>query len=87
MKIYATPTFSRQSYKFIEKYPILNGKLKEVLELLVKNPFDRKLKTHKLHGSLKNFYACRISFDQRIVFELSQDMITLRGIGSHDQIY
>ena len=87
MKLYATPTFARQSHKFIEKYPILDDKLNEVLECLAKDPFDPMLKTHKLHGPLKDFYACRISYDQRIVFELSQNLITLRGIGSHDQIY
>ncbi len=35
------------------------------------NPFDSRLKTHKLHGKLKDFYAFSIDKKNRIAFRFS----------------
>ena len=86
-KLYATPTFDRLSRKFTEKNPYLKKKFNAVLKIIAKNVFDPLLKTHKLHGPLKEFYACRISYDQRIVFSFDDEKVTLRGVGGHDDIY
>jgi len=86
-KLYMTPTFYRLSRRFIDKNPRLKEKLEDVLRRLEVDVYDPSLKTHKLHGPLKEFYACRITYDQRIVFSFDDYLITLRGVGSHDEIY
>ncbi len=50
-----------------------------------KNPFDPKLKTHKLKGKLKDCHTFSISYHHRIVFEFSKkNLIYFHTIGSHD---
>ncbi len=50
-----------------------------------KNPFDPKLKTHKLGGKLKEFWSFSIAYKYRIVFEFTgADKITFHDIGTHD---
>jgi mRNA-degrading endonuclease YafQ of YafQ-DinJ toxin-antitoxin module len=43
-------------------------RLRSRFELFAKNVFDKKLRTHKLKGSLNNYYAFSISYSNRIVF-------------------
>ncbi len=86
-KLYATPTFERLSHRFTEKNPILKQKLITVMNRLADDVFDSSLKIHKLHGLLKDYYACRITYDQRIVFSFDDTTVILWGIGSHGEIY
>ena len=49
------------------------------------NPFDPKLKTHKLHGTMKEYWAFSISYDYRIGFTfVDGDLVRFHAIGSHD---
>ena len=38
------------------------------LEIFVNEPFDSKLKTHKLSGKLKGLWSFTIEYDLRVVF-------------------
>ena len=40
--------------------------MKKILKKLKNNPFDESLKTHKLKGDLKEFYACSLDYQYRI---------------------
>ena len=56
---------------------------KEVL--FKKNPFDPKLKIHKLGGKLKGCWAFSISYSHRIICEFdSSKVIYFHSVGSHD---
>jgi addiction module RelE/StbE family toxin len=53
--------------------------------LFKKNPFDPRLKTHKLSGKLKGFSAFSISFSYRIIYEFGENKtVFFHSIGSHD---
>jgi addiction module RelE/StbE family toxin len=64
-------------------------KYKETLKKLEKAPFHPVLKTHKLKGNLKEFHACSINYEYRIVFVIliQNDEITLFDVGTHDEVY
>ncbi len=50
-----------------------------------RNPFDAKLKTHKLSGKLKGYSAFSISFSCRIICEFGENNIVyFHSIGSHN---
>jgi len=85
--IFTTPAFNKMSRDFLQKNPILKAKWAKTIRTLEKDVFHSALKTHKLHGNLKELYACRISYDHRIIFSFDEKSITLYGVGSHDNIY
>jgi len=69
---------------------ITKNKIMETLRLLVENPQNPKLKTHKLHGILQGLFACSIDYDLRIVFSfdnIESNTIILIDIGTHDEVY
>ena len=75
------------SAELIAKNPLIQEKLHNVLVCLTKDVFTASLQTHKLHGNLKNSYACRITHDLRIVFQFDKEKVILIVVGSHDEIY
>lgn len=50
--------------------------------------FDKRLKTHRLKGNLKEYYAFSISYSDRIVFRIIEDdAVYFIEIGGHDVCY
>jgi mRNA interferase YafQ len=86
-RLFTKKPFLWVSSKLIKKSPDLDPKLSTILEKLRKDPFDPSLKTHKLKGRMQGLYACSLTYDLRIVFELTTDTLHLIDIGSHDEIY
>ena len=69
MRIFYTPTFLKKW----KKLPTQIQKLAEKKEKIFrKNPFDDRLKTHKLRGKFKNLYSFSINYSYRIIFEISK---------------
>jgi len=61
-----------------------------VLNLFINNPFDDKLRTHKLSGKLKSLWSFSIDYNLRIVFFFTKDKpakAVLVDIGTHDEVY
>ncbi len=62
--------------------------LHERLSFFKEDIFDRRLKTHRLKGNLKDYYAFSISYSDRIVFKILKDnSVYFIDIGSHDICY
>jgi addiction module RelE/StbE family toxin len=60
----------------------------ECLEIFMNNPFEPKLKTHKLSGKLKDLWSFSIEYDIRVVFYFESDnKVVLTDIGSHHEVY
>ena len=60
------------------------------LELFTNDPFDIKLKTHKLSGKLKDLWSFTLDYDLRIVFYFTKDKpkkAVFVDIGAHDEVY
>jgi mRNA-degrading endonuclease YafQ of YafQ-DinJ toxin-antitoxin module len=57
MKLAKTDFYAKKERKFFKKHPELIDKYGVILETLQINPFDATLKTHKLKGSLSDFYT------------------------------
>ena len=63
-------------------------RLKERLALFKEDAFDKRLKTHRLKGNLKEYYAFSISYSDRIVFRiLENETVYFIEIGCHDICY
>lgn len=82
MKIYHTDKFVK-AYKKVPKQVKLVTEEKE--EIFRHNPFDPRLKTHKLKGELKDSYSFSVSYQWRIIFHFEKnDTIVLDVIGTHE---
>jgi addiction module RelE/StbE family toxin len=59
-----------------------------MMRLFSKNPFDRRLRTHKLTGKLEGLWSFSVAYDWRVIFRfLSKGEVLLIDIGGHDEVY
>jgi len=59
-----------------------------MMRLFSKNPFDRRLRTHKLTGKLEGLWSFSVAYDWRVIFRfLSKDEVLLIDTGGHDEVY
>lgn len=82
MKITYSPYFK----KVFKKIPQEIKKLAVEKEKIFRNnPFDQKLKTHKLHGKIDDCWAFSVNYSYRIIFEFREnEEIWFHNIGNHD---
>ena len=61
----------------------------KAIELFINNPFDPRLKNHKLKGKLEGIRSISAANDLRILYEESGNNITVLmvNIGTHSQVY
>lgn len=86
-------SFRRAFKRVTRRSPELASRILEVVATLAEDPFDRRLKTHRLRGELEGLWACWVEYDCRLVFGLEPDppggdeAVVLVDIGSHDEVY
>jgi len=81
MKIYYSSKFAKE-YKRLPLRVKLAAENKE--KIFRKNPFDSRLKTHKLTGKLKDYHAFSIDYQSRVIFEFAEkDVIWFHSVGTH----
>lgn len=85
--------FVRKFKRLIKKNAQLRIQIEQTLELLIEDPFDSSLRTHKLKGDLDGVWSCSVDYDNRILFEFvidtesGEEEIFLLTLGSHDDVY
>ena len=79
--------FKKKLRDFLRARPELREIVREKLTILQENPHNPRLKTHKLTGKLKGFYAASITYEHRLVFYAEGNLIFLLALGTHDEVY
>ena len=88
LQIKRTDKFKKSYKKWIKKHPDLQDTFNEIIQIVMINPYQSKLKTHKLTGRLKGLWALSITYEYRIIFEfINENSILLHAIGKHDEVY
>lgn len=88
MKVSFDPAFRRSFQKRIHTSEKLKKRFNELLPIFIANPFDTRLRTHKLSGRLEGLYSFRIDYDLRVVFYfVDDDRAVFVDIGTHDEVY
>jgi mRNA-degrading endonuclease YafQ of YafQ-DinJ toxin-antitoxin module len=77
------------SPKFARAYAKLPRSTKDAAEekeeIFRQNPFDPRLKTHKLSGQLKNYWAFAVDYRCRIIFSFEgKGLVRFHTVGTHD---
>jgi mRNA-degrading endonuclease YafQ of YafQ-DinJ toxin-antitoxin module len=66
----------------------LEVRFRDRVALFQENPFDPKLKTHRLSGQLRGFWSFSIDYDARVVFSFTDPNRALFvDIGTHEEVY
>ena len=78
----------RSTSKFERAYKKLSLKERLIAEdrekIFRKDPFDSRLKTHKLKGKLKNRWSFSLTYSQRVLFKFyKNDEVIFYDIGNH----
>lgn len=77
------------SKKFVSKYKKLSPELVRLAEkkekIFKKDPFDSRLRTHKLTGALKRYWAFSLDYKHRVIvlFE-SKNEAWFISVGTHN---
>jgi mRNA-degrading endonuclease YafQ of YafQ-DinJ toxin-antitoxin module len=61
--------------------------LRAALRRFALDPKDPLLRTHKLKGELRDYWAFSVDDDLRVVFRWQGDEAFLVALGSHDELY
>lgn len=77
--------------KFIRQFKKLPPEIKHVAiqkeKIFRADPFDPRLKTHKLQGELEGFWSFSVTYSYRIIFDFTdvdKDTVRFYMIGNHD---
>ena len=80
--------FKKRLKRLLKNNEFLKSKFEEKIEIFCLNPYDQRLKTHKLSGNLKDLWALRVDYDCRIIFKfISESEVLLIDIVGHDEVY
>ena len=79
--IYYHPSFKKA---FLGLPSSLRRKAIKKEKIFFKNPFDQRLKTHKLHGRLKNQCSFSVDKKNRIIFIFDNKDVIFLDVGDHD---
>ncbi|HBV95993.1 MAG TPA: hypothetical protein DEF36_02975 [Desulfotomaculum sp.] len=76
--------------RFVRSYKTLDKKSSSLVEkaisLLVNNPHHPSLRMKRIQGT-KNIWEASAGISIRITFMLSEDVLQLRNVGTHDQVF
>ncbi|MEP6582899.1 MAG: type II toxin-antitoxin system YafQ family toxin [Ginsengibacter sp.] len=89
MEVSFSSTFKKAFKKRI-KDSIAEGEFWIRLEIFADQPFNTKLKTHKLSGKLKGLWSFSIEQNLRVIFYFTKDKppkAIFVDIGNHDEVY
>ncbi len=88
IKIAYSPAFARAYKKLIKNQVATQQLFNEKVAVFLQDPYNHKLRTHKLKGILKDFYSFSIDYDLRVIFYFaSENEVIFENIGSHDEVY
>lgn len=88
IKISFSSSFKRAYNNRIKEDKELERKFWERVEMFIKNPFDKSLRTYKLSGRLQELWSFSIEYDVRVIFYFADNhKVVFVDIGKHDEVY
>jgi len=88
IQIAFSSTFKRSFKGKVRVQKDLEEKFWHRVEIFKENPFDGRLRTHKLSGRLKDLWSFSVEYDVRVIFYFVDDgKVVFVDIGVHDEVY
>ena len=86
-KIAFSSSFKKAFKKKLKSNPQVEEVFWEKVDIFLSDPFDQRLRTHKLSGKLKNLWSFSLGYDYRVIFYFEGEQAIFIDIGSHDEVY
>lgn len=81
-------SFKRAYKRKITGIPDREKNFRSRLAMFINDPFDQRLRTHKLSGKLGELWSFSVEYDIRVVFYFDNDSrAVFVDIGTHDEVY
>jgi mRNA-degrading endonuclease YafQ of YafQ-DinJ toxin-antitoxin module len=88
IEIAFSSSFKRAFRKRVQGTASLEARFWERVTIFQNNPFDLRLKTHKLSGQLKDLWSFSVEYDVRVIFSFIDDKkAVFIDIGTHKEVY
>ncbi len=87
MDIHYLKEFKKHYQKRIAQHKNLEKRFQERLLLCLKDPGNPLLRNHRLIGEKNQYRAFSVTGDIRVVYQISNGVLFLYDIGSHNQVY
>jgi mRNA-degrading endonuclease YafQ of YafQ-DinJ toxin-antitoxin module len=88
IEIAFSSSFKRAFKKRVQGHPASETRFWERVAIFKNDPFDPRLRTHKLSGQLKELWSFTVEYDLRVIFAFVGDQRALFvDIGAHDEVY
>lgn len=88
MEIAFSSSFRRTFKKLVKGRPSLEDAFWAKVEIFVRDPYDERLRTHKLSGKLHDLWSFSVTYDIRVVLSFVEgDKAIFEDIGTHDVVY
>jgi len=87
IKIAFSSSFKKAFKKKQKNNPPIEKVFWEKVDIFLSDPFDQRLRTHKLSGKLKNLWSFSVAYDFRVIFHFEGEQAIFIDIGSHDEVY
>jgi len=83
-----TASFLKTLKRKFRKNPNLEKRFWERVDIFRHDPHDPRLKTHKLSGSMKDWWSFSVDYDVRVIVLFSEpNKAVFADIGTHDEVY
>jgi mRNA-degrading endonuclease YafQ of YafQ-DinJ toxin-antitoxin module len=83
-----TASFLKTLKRKFRKNPALEKRFWERVDIFRRDPHDPRLKTHKLSGSMKDWWSFSVDYDVRVIVLFSEpNKAVFADIGTHDEVY
>ncbi len=78
----------KRGFKKISKNKTLEKKFWERMEIFIENPYDSRLRTHKLSGKLHELWSYTVDYDLRVIFYfVDKSNAIFIDLGTHNEVY
>ncbi len=87
-EIVPSSAFRKAFKKKIRGNKNLEARFRNRIVIFRENPFDPKLRTHRLSGQLQGLWSFSIDYNTRVIFSfLEPNQVLFVDIGSHEEVY
>jgi addiction module RelE/StbE family toxin len=88
VQIAFSSSFRRAKKKRIDSNKASADRFWNALRIFSQDPFDPRLRTHKLSGKLEGLWSFSVEYDLRVIFFFHErEKVVFVDIGTHEEVY